>query len=251
MRTLQRGRLDALLVERGLADSLARAQALIASGLVEVDGTRASSAALPVGSGVSIRLTDRTHPWVGRGGLKLDAALDDFGVECAGRVCLDAGASTGGFADVLLHRGAALVYAVDVGHGQLHPRLAADPRVRVMDRTNIRHLAHLDGPAPELVTLDLSFISLRAVLPNLVVLAPRAVVVALFKPQFEVARDAVGRGGVVADPGQTAAALSSLAAWLAETGVATPLSDPVPAGVRGAKGNQEWMLHLRLAGAPP
>jgi 23S rRNA (cytidine1920-2'-O)/16S rRNA (cytidine1409-2'-O)-methyltransferase len=251
MRTLQRGRLDALLVERGLADSPGRAQALIASGLVEVDGIRASSAAQPVAGAATIRLTDRTHPWVGRGGLKLDAALGSFGVGCAGSVCLDAGASTGGFTDVLLRRGAALVYAVDVGHGQLHPRLAADARVRVMDRTNVRTLDRLDGPVPALVTLDLSFISLRAVLPNLVALAPGAVVVALFKPQFEVARAAVGRGGVVSDPAQTAAALSSLAGWLSETGVATVLSEPVPAGVRGAKGNQEWMLHLELAEAPP
>jgi 23S rRNA (cytidine1920-2'-O)/16S rRNA (cytidine1409-2'-O)-methyltransferase len=140
------------------------------------------------------------------------------------------------------------VYAVDVGHGQLHPRLAADERVRVMDRTNIRTLAVLDGPAPSLVTLDLSFISLRAVLPNLVVLAPGAEVVALFKPQFEVARADVARGGVVRDAEATRTALHAFTEWAAATLMAA-VDDPVPALVRGAKGNQEWLVHLRLPGA--
>jgi 23S rRNA (cytidine1920-2'-O)/16S rRNA (cytidine1409-2'-O)-methyltransferase len=251
MTTLPRGRLDDLLVERGLADTRPRAQALVAAGLVEVDGVRADSAAAAVAPSVGVRLTDRQHPWVGRGGLKLDRALDQFGVDCAGRVCLDAGASTGGFTDVLLHRGAQLVYAVDVGHGQLHARLAADPRVRVLDRTNVRTLAALEGPLPSLVTLDLSFISLRAVLPNLALLAPGAEVVALFKPQFEVARDAVERGGVVRDTAATSAALHEFQRWAAETARAAVIDEPVAAGVRGAKGNQEWLLHLRLAGGAP
>ncbi len=250
MTTLSRLRLDDLLVDRGLAETRARAQALVAAGLVEVDGVRADSAALAVGVDAGIRLTDRHHPWVGRGGLKLDAALDQFRIDCSGRVCLDAGASTGGFTDVLLHRGAHLVYAVDVGHGQLHRRLAADPRVRVLDRTNVRTLARLDGPTPTLVTLDLSFISLRAVLPNLALLAPGAKVVALFKPQFEVPRDAVQRGGVVRDTAATATALSDFVRWAHDTLAATGMDDPVPAGVRGAKGNQEWLVHLRLPGEP-
>jgi 23S rRNA (cytidine1920-2'-O)/16S rRNA (cytidine1409-2'-O)-methyltransferase len=244
---LSRPRLDDLLVERGLAATRDRAQALVAAGLVEVEGLRAESGATPVDQAASIRLTDRAHPWAGRGGLKLDAALDAFGVDCAGRVCLDAGASTGGFTDVLVHRGALLVYAVDVGHGQLHPRLAADDRVRVMDRTNVRTLAALDGPAPSLLTLDLSFISLRAVLPNLAVLAPGAEVVALFKPQFEVARSDVARGGVVRDVTVAAAALGAFIAWARETLAATA-DEPVPARVRGAKGNQEWLVHLVLPG---
>jgi 23S rRNA (cytidine1920-2'-O)/16S rRNA (cytidine1409-2'-O)-methyltransferase len=245
--TLQRARLDTVLVERGMAGSRERAQALVAAGLVEVDGVRARSAGIAVAAEAAIRLTDRTHPWVGRGGLKLDAALESWRIECAGRTCLDAGASTGGFTDVLLHRDAAMVYAVDVGHGQLHPRLAADPRVRVLDRTNIRTLDHLDGPAPSLITLDLSFISLRAVLPGLGRLAPGAEVVALFKPQFELAREAVGRGGVVRDPAATASALAELAGWSDRVGVGTVLDEPMAAGVRGAKGNQEWLVHLRLA----
>ncbi len=250
MTTLQRARLDTALVERGITDSRERAQALVAAGLVEVDGVRATSAGAAVAAQAAIRLTDRSHPWVGRGGLKLDAALERWGVDCSDRVCLDAGASTGGFTDVLLHRGSALVYAVDVGHGQLHPRLAADPRVRVMDRTNVRLLDTVDGPVPSLITLDLSFISLRAVLPGLARLAPGAEVVALFKPQFEVAREAVGSGGVVRDPSATAAELARFADLAEQAGVATALDQPVAAGVRGAKGNQEWLVHLRLADSP-
>ena len=250
MTTPQRRRLDVLLVERGLADTRERGQALVAAGLVEVDGVRARSGGLAVVGEAAVRLTDRRHPWAGRGGLKIDAALEHFAVDCTSRVCLDAGASTGGFTDVLLHRGAALVYAVDVGHNQLHSRLAADPRVRVMDRTNLRTLERLDGPAPSLVTLDLSFISLRAVLPNLERLAPGAEIVALFKPQFEVAREAVGRGGVVRNPADTAASLTDFAAWAERTGVATALGAPTPADIRGAKGNQEWLLHLRLGEGP-
>jgi 23S rRNA (cytidine1920-2'-O)/16S rRNA (cytidine1409-2'-O)-methyltransferase len=250
MITLLRSRLDDLLIERGLAGTRPRAQALIAAGLVEVDGVRAASAALPVAAGSVVRLTDRRHPWVGRAGVKLDSALDAFGIDCAGRVCLDAGASTGGFTDVLLHRGALLVYAVDVGHGQIHPRLAAAHDVRVLDRTNVRTLAFLDGPAPSLVTLDLSFISLRSVLPNVARLAPGADVVALFKPQFEAARGAVARGGVVRDPAVTAAALADFTEWSRDVLGAVVVDQPVPAAVRGAKGNQEWLVHLRLPGAP-
>lgn len=238
-------RLDDLLVERGLAGTRDRAQALVAAGLVEVEGVRADSGALSVGPAARVRLTDRDHPWAGRGGLKLDSALDHFGVNCSERICLDAGASTGGFTDVLLHRGARLVYAVDVGRGQLDGRLASDPRVRVMDRTNVRTVAALEGPPPSLVTLDLSFISLRTVLPNLALLAPGAEVVALFKPQFEVPRGAVARGGVVRDPAATAAALHAFTEWAAGT-LEAVVNEPAPAPVRGTKGNQEWLVHLRL-----
>lgn len=249
MTILQRGRLDDLLVERGIAPTRDRAQALVAAGMVEVDGVRASSGALGVGSAAALRITtERDHPWAGRGGLKLDAALDRFGVDCGGRVCLDAGASTGGFTDVLLHRGAALVYAVDVGHGQLHPRLACDDRVVTLDRTNVRTLSALPGPSPSLVTLDLSFISLRAVLPGLRALAPGAEVVVLFKPQFELARDEVGHGGVVRDPSATAAGLADFTSWACTVLGGAVLADPLAAGVRGAKGNQEWLVHLRLPG---
>ena len=158
-------RLDLALVERGVATTRERAQALVAAGMVEVDGLRARSAAQRVGETAVLRTLGEGSPWASRGGEKLAAALDAFAVDCRGRTCLDAGASTGGFTDVLLARGAARVYAVDVGHGQLLPRLAADERVTVLDRTNLRHLEAVPGEPPSLVTLDLSFISLRLVMP--------------------------------------------------------------------------------------
>jgi len=234
------------LVDRGLAPSRERAQALIAAGLVLVGTERARSAAQPVGEGAEISVTGRDHPWVGRGGVKLAAALDGFGIAPDGRVALDAGASTGGFTEVLLDRGASLVYAVDVGHGQLDPRLARDPRVVVMDRTNLRLLEAVPGPAPDLVTLDLAFISLRLVLPRVAALAaPGAEVVALFKPQFELGREAVDRGGVVRDPAAGEAGARALLEWAgAELGAAG--AGPLPSPITGAKGNHEWLVHLRL-----
>ena len=243
-------RLDAALVARNLAPSRERAQALVAAGLVEVEGARARSAAQRVGPAQALRVLGRDHPWASRGGLKLDAALTALGVRCAGRVCLDAGASNGGFTDVLLSRGAAAVYAVDVGRGLLEARIAADPRVVVMDGTNLRHLAVLDGPPPDLVTLDLSFISLRLVLPAVgTAAAPGAEIVALFKPQFELGRELVGKGGVVHDHGAIAAGLAGFIAWAHQAMGATSLHEPVAAAVRGAQGNQEWFVHLRLGGA--
>jgi 23S rRNA (cytidine1920-2'-O)/16S rRNA (cytidine1409-2'-O)-methyltransferase len=240
-------RVDVELVARGLAASRERAQALIAAGLVEVDGDRATSADQRVGAATAIRLLGRDHPWASRGGLKLAPALDAFGVDCAGRVCLDAGASTGGFTDVLLSRGASCIYAVDVGRGQLDPRLATDPRVRVMDRTNLRSLSSLQGPPPDLITLDLSFISLRLVMPAVVrLIAPGgADLVALFKPQFELGREAIGKGGIVRDPGAAEQAAGDFAAWLkASFGAVT--RPPMASPVRGAKGNLEWLVGARL-----
>lgn len=243
----QATRVDLELVARGLAPSRERAQALVAAGLVEIDGSRATSADQRVGPATTIRLLGRDHPWASRGGLKLTPALDAFGIECAGQVCLDAGASTGGFTDVLLSRGASYVYAVDVGRGQLDPRLATDPRVRVMDRTNLRSLLSLPGPAPDLVTLDLSFISLRLVMPAVVrLIAPAgADLVALFKPQFELGREAIGKGGIVRDPDAAAQAAVAFAGWLESEFGAAP-ANPMPSPVRGAKGNLEWLVAARL-----
>ena len=233
----QATRVDLELVTRGLAPSRERAQALVSAGLVEVDGTRATSADQRVGPATTIRLLGRDHPWASRGGLKLAPALDAFGIECAARVCLDAGASTGGFTDVLLSRGASYVYAVDVGRGQLDPRLATDPRVRVMDRTNLRSLSSLPGPAPDLITLDLSFISLRLVMPAVVrLIAPGgADLVALFKPQFELGREAIGKGGIVRDPGAAAQAAVAFAGWL-ETEFGAAPADPMPSPFAGPRG---------------
>src|SRR5580692_1698195 len=244
----QARRIDLELVARGLAPSRERAQALVAAGLVEVDGERATSADQRAGAGSEIRLLGRDHPWASRGGLKLVPALDAFGIECTGRVCLDAGASTGGFTDVLLSRGAAVVYAVDVGRGQLDPRLASDARVHVMDRTNLRALTALPGPAPDLVTLDLSFISLRLVIPAVVqlVAASGADLVALFKPQFELGRDAIGKGGIVRDAEAAEHAAGDFATWLEATFGAV-VQPPIPCSIRGTKGNLEWLIGARLA----
>jgi 23S rRNA (cytidine1920-2'-O)/16S rRNA (cytidine1409-2'-O)-methyltransferase len=245
-------RVDVELVARGLAPSRERAQALVSAGLVEIDGERATSADQRVGASTAIRLLGRDHPWASRGGLKLAPALDAFGVNCAGRVCLDAGASTGGFTDVLLNRGALWIYAVDVGRGQLDPRLATDPRVHVMDRTNLRLLSSLDGPPPDLVTLDLSFISLRLVLPAVMgLIAPGgADLVALFKPQFELGREAIGKGGIVRDADAAEQAAGGFAAWL-ESAFGAVARTPMVSPVRGAKGNLEWLIGARLARREP
>jgi 23S rRNA (cytidine1920-2'-O)/16S rRNA (cytidine1409-2'-O)-methyltransferase len=244
----QARRVDLELVARGLAPSRKRAQALVAAGLVEVDGGRATSADQRVAATTPIRLLGRDHPWASRGGLKLSPALDGFGIDCAGRVCLDAGASTGGFTDVLLSRGAASVYAVDVGRGQLDPRLATDARVHVMDRTNLRSLTAVPGAPPDLVTLDLSFISLRMVVPAVAhLVAPGgADVVALFKPQFELGRDAIGKGGIVRDADAAERAAGDFAAWLESAYGAVVAQPPIPSPVRGAKGNREWLVGARL-----
>jgi 23S rRNA (cytidine1920-2'-O)/16S rRNA (cytidine1409-2'-O)-methyltransferase len=241
-------RLDVALVERGLAPSRTRAQALIASGLVNVDGSLAKAASQEVGETTDLSIKGADHPWASRGGVKLQGALDEWGIECRGRVTLDTGASTGGFVSVLLARGAARVYAVDVGYGQLLTSVAQDSRVVVIDRTNIRTLELLGPPAPDLVTLDLSFISLRAVLANIARLAPEAEVVGLFKPQFEVGRKNVGAGGIVRDASVVAAALSEFATWVTDSQLGTVLDNPVMSQLPGAKGNQEWFVHLRLAG---
>jgi len=244
-------RLDVVLVERGLAPSRERAQALIAAGMVEVAGEKATSAARRVGGSDAVRLLGRDHPWASRGGLKLAAALDAFAVDPSGRVALDAGASTGGFTDVLLQRGAALVYAVDVGYGQLLGRIAGDRRVHVLDRTNLRLLRELPGPAPSLVTLDLSFISLRAVLPRVAELAePGAEVVALVKPQFEVGREHVGKGGIVRDEALGEQAARELGAW-AEATLMARADGLIPSPITGTKGNREWLIRLRLRERAP
>ena len=239
-------RLDVALVERGIATSRERAQALVAAGMVEIDGRQARSAAQRVGESAELRTVGEGSRWASRAGEKLLAALDAFGIDCRDRVCLDAGASTGGFTDVLLARGAAHVHAVDVGHGQLLPRLADDPRVSVLDRTNLRHLEALPGEAPTLVTLDLSFISLRLVMPAVARVAPGAEVVALFKPQFELGREAVPRGGVVRDLAAAEAGAVAFLDWCAGDLGASVLGGPIPAPIRGARGNQELLVHLSL-----
>jgi 23S rRNA (cytidine1920-2'-O)/16S rRNA (cytidine1409-2'-O)-methyltransferase len=233
-------RLDVAVAEAGLAGSLAEAQALILAGKVRVAGETVRRPDRELRAGEAPELA-RAAPYVSRGGQKLAPALDTFGIRVEGRVCADIGASTGGFTDVLLQRGAARVYAVDVGRGLLHWRLRQDPRVVVMERTNARHLEAF-GETVSLIVVDVSFIGLAAVLPALRRAAPGSELVVLFKPQFEVEREAVGEGGVVRDRAAVAAALAGFRAWCAEHGFA--VLGETPSRLPGAAGNQEILLHL-------
>jgi 23S rRNA (cytidine1920-2'-O)/16S rRNA (cytidine1409-2'-O)-methyltransferase len=241
----KRVRLDLLLVERGLAPSRERARALILAGTVWVDGRPETKAGTPVAVDADVTLAEPDHPYVGRGGVKLAHALDVFGIDPGGRRALDVGASTGGFTDVLLRRGAESVIALDVGHGQLDWRLRNDPRVVVRERVNARALAADHVPhAVSLVTIDVSFISLRHILPALLpFLAPGADVVALVKPQFEAGRDEVGKGGLVTDPVVHEAVISRVLADAAGLGYLTLARTPSP--ITGATGNREFFVHLR------
>src|SRR3954470_24594277 len=230
-------RLDVLLVERGLAESRAQAQALVLAGLVPGH----SKAGEQVDEDAPLEV-ERPPPFVSRAGHKLANALDAFGIDVAGRDCLDLGASTGGFTDVLLQRGAARVVALDVGYGQLHPKLRDDPRVTVLERTNARFLTELPF-APQLVTCDVSFISVRIVLPPALELAaPGWQALVLVKPQFESGRGDVPRGGVVRD----AAVHRRVVREVAEAAVAWggQAAGVVDSGLPGPKGNREFVLHL-------
>jgi 23S rRNA (cytidine1920-2'-O)/16S rRNA (cytidine1409-2'-O)-methyltransferase len=249
----RRLRLDAELVRRGLARSRDQAAELIAAGRVEVAGSPAGKPATQVGvdAAITVREPSGGADYVSRGGHKLAGALAALGgPPVAGRRCLDAGASTGGFTEVLLAAGAAQVIAVDVGYGQLAWPLRTDPRVTVLDRVNVRSLQPAQvAPAPALVTADLSFISLTLVLPALVACAaPDADFVIMVKPQFEVGKGKVGAGGVVRDPALREAAVAAVAAAaaVAGLGVAGVTASPLP----GPSGNVEYFLWLR-AGAPP
>jgi 23S rRNA (cytidine1920-2'-O)/16S rRNA (cytidine1409-2'-O)-methyltransferase len=244
-----RRRLDTELVRRGLADSPAQAQDAIESGLVTVAGAPATKAATMVADDAPVALTGEPRPFVSRGGGKLRAALDRFAVDVDGAWCLDAGASTGGFTDCLLQAGAARVIAVDVGYGQLDWRLRTDPRVVVMERTNVRDVRPSDLPfAPAIVVADLSFISLRSVMGALAaVSAPSARFVALVKPQFEAGPNDVGRGGVVRDPGVWSRVLAETTGSLAAAGWGPRAVMASP--VLGPAGNVEFLLCSQLGAA--
>lgn len=242
----RRARLDRELVRRGLVGSREAAREVITAGLVTIDGAPARKPATQVAPDQQIVVSDAGRRWASRGGDKLDGALDALGLRVAGRVCLDAGASTGGFTDVLLHRGAAAVVAVDVGYGQLAWRLRTDPRVHVVERTHVRDLSeeHLGGHRPDLVVADLSFISLRSALPPLRrVVGPGADWCCLVKPQFEVGRALLGRRGVVRDAHAWGVALDHVrrAAMPLGLGVAAGTVSPLP----GPAGNVEFFLWLR------
>jgi 23S rRNA (cytidine1920-2'-O)/16S rRNA (cytidine1409-2'-O)-methyltransferase len=240
-----RRRLDVELVRRGLAESRARAAAAVAAGRVLVGGAPAASPARQVGADEPIALTGEAPEYVSRGGVKLAGALDAFAIDVRSRRAVDVGASTGGFTDVLLRRGAAHVVAVDVGRGQLAWKLRNDPRVTVMERSNVRDLGPgaIGAPA-DLCVADLSFISLRTVAPNLLAITtPAADLVLLVKPQFEAGRSRVGRGGIVRDPGVHRAVLHEVVAGLADAGVGVQALARSP--LRGADGNTEFFAHAR------
>ena len=242
-------RLDTLLVDRGLAASRERARALILAGSVRVNGQPASKAGTSVPIDAEVTVATADHPYVGRGGLKLAHALDTFGIEVPGRTALDIGASTGGFTDVLLQRGAAHVIALDVGHGQLDWKIRSDPRVDVLERVNARTLTAADlppGRAPfSIVTIDVSFISLRHILPVVPpLLRDIADVVTLVKPQFEAGRFEVGKGGIVRDAAVQARVIEEITAAADALGLSRAGMTESP--IAGMEGNREFLLHLRV-----
>jgi 23S rRNA (cytidine1920-2'-O)/16S rRNA (cytidine1409-2'-O)-methyltransferase len=239
-------RLDQLVVEKGLAPSRERARALILAGQVLVAGTPITKAGTAVADDAAVELVAPDHPYVGRGGIKLAHALDTFSIAVSGRECLDIGASTGGFTDVLLQRGAARVVALDVGHGQIDWTLRNDPRVIVVEKFNARHLTSADLPGPlDLVVIDVSFISLRQIFPVIPpLLGAGADVVALVKPQFEAGRSEV-RKGVIHDASVHDRVLADVSAAAAAIGLTPTGSTPSP--ITGQKGNVEFLLHLRAS----
>jgi 23S rRNA (cytidine1920-2'-O)/16S rRNA (cytidine1409-2'-O)-methyltransferase len=244
---LKRIRLDVALVERGLVTTRERARGMILAGQVTVNGEVVSKAGTPIAADAAVALITADHPYVSRGGVKLAGALDAFALDVTGRRALDVGASTGGFTDVLLQRGASSVIALDVGHGQLDWRLRTDPRVVVREGVNARALSQEDVPyAPDLVTIDVAFISLRHILPALPpFLAPGADIVALVKPQFEAGRADVGKGGLVTDPDVHARVVNDVTMAAAEVGLKRLALIDSP--IQGAHGNQEFLMHLRCA----
>jgi 23S rRNA (cytidine1920-2'-O)/16S rRNA (cytidine1409-2'-O)-methyltransferase len=236
-------RADLLLVERGLVETRSKAQAVILAGKVFSGEQRIKKAGDLLAEDLPLELRGQDHPWVSRGGLKLAHGLSHFGIDPKARICLDVGASTGGFTDVLLSGGAAKVYAVDVGHGQLAWRLRQDPRVVVLDRVNARHLTRTEIPEePSLIVCDASFIGLSAVLATpLSLAAPKAELLALIKPQFEVGREGVGKGGIVRDAKLREHACQRVADWLARQ-PGWKVLGVTESPIAGADGNIEFLI---------
>jgi len=243
-------RLDVLLVERGHADTRTKAQAIIMSGLVYVDGQKADKPGMSFEESVSIEVRSGTCPYVSRGGLKLEKALRDFGVDPTGYVCSDSGASTGGFTDCLLQQGASKVFAIDVGYGQLDWKIRSDPRVVVMERTNVRYVTPEQlGEPLDLSVIDVSFISLKIVLPVIkTFLKPTGQVLCLIKPQFEAGKEKVGKKGVVRDPKTHKEVLDNFVALVNE--LEFKILGLTFSPVKGPEGNIEFLAHLTLDHMP-
>ncbi len=244
----KRQRLDTLLVEKGLVESREKARALILAGQVDVDGHGAAKAGTMVPVDAGVRVIGPDHPWVSRGGIKLAHALDRFGIDATNAVVFDVGASTGGFTDVWLQRGARHVIALDVGHSQLHWKIRSDPRVLVIENSNARYLKPGDlpdvgGPITR-VSIDVSFISLRHIFPVLPpLIANGSDIVALVKPQFEAGRKEVGKGGLVQNPDVHARVIADVTMAAAEVGLRRIAMADSP--ITGAEGNKEFLMHLR------
>ncbi len=236
-------RADQLLVDRGLAESRSRAQAYILSGIVFSGEKRIEKAGQQLANDAALEVRGKDHPWVSRGGVKLARGLEFFDIAVEGKTVLDVGASTGGFTDVCLHHGALKVYAVDVGHGQLAWKLRQHERVVVMERTNARHLTTDDIPDPiDLIVCDASFIGLQTVLPAALALATRgAHLIALIKPQFEVGKERVGKGGVVRDPELHAEVCTTIAGWLADV-PGWQVLGVTESPIKGPEGNVEFLI---------
>jgi 23S rRNA (cytidine1920-2'-O)/16S rRNA (cytidine1409-2'-O)-methyltransferase len=238
-------RLDKILVDRGLVQSRERARALILAGEVLVDGKMVDKAGEMIDTSAEVALGGKGIPYVSRGGLKLERALDEFRIDITGKVAMDVGASTGGFTDCLLQRGARKVYAVDVGYGQLDIKLRSDPRVVNIERQNIRYLEGGAIPEPvDIATIDVSFISLLKVIPKVMEFVKKdGEVIALIKPQFEVGKGEVGKGGVVRDEAKQMEVVKKIETFCKETGL--DVIGVVESPILGPKGNREFLIYLR------
>lgn len=236
-------RLDVLIVERGMAESREKGQAMILAGQVLVNGQKVDKAGMQVPVDADIRILGEKMPYVSRGGLKLEAALDHFPISVEGRTVLDVGASTGGFTDCLLQRGARKVYAVDVGYGQLAWKLRQDPRVVAIERTNIREMAADMVPEKvDVAVIDVSFISLEKVIPSVMAyLTPGSSLIALIKPQFEVGKDKVGKGGIVRDEAARKTAIDRIVTFLQDKGF--EVKGVIPSPITGQDGNVEYLIY--------
>jgi len=239
-------RLDIALVERGLVKSRQRARAMILAGKVLVHQMPATKAGLRIVPEDPISLKGADMPFVSRGGLKLEKAFETFGLDVEDRICMDVGASTGGFTDCLLQHGARRVYSIDVGYGQLAWSLRQDPRVVVIERTNVRYLRPAQVPCPvDFIAVDVSFISLKKVVPGLLPFGRKGTdMVVLIKPQFEVGRQHVGKGGVVRDPALHEALCSDLSSFFSDSGLT--VGPAIASPIKGPKGNREFLMRLRM-----
>ncbi len=243
MEKIHKVRLDRLLVDRGLVESRERGQAMILAGQVLMNGQKVDKAGTFVPTDADVRILGERLRYVSRGGLKLEAALREFTVDVQGRTALDVGASTGGFTDCLLQHGCTKVYAVDVGYGQMAWKLRQDPRVIIIERVNIRHIDPALVPEPvDIAVIDVSFISLEKVVPSILqFLKAHAEIIALIKPQFEVGKELVGKGGIVRDEGARTAAVERVTNVIRETGF--DIKGVVPSPITGQDGNVEFLIH--------